>query len=650
MIIMGLHFGHDASVTILRDGIITAHVLRERQVRRKHALGLTNNEIATALASAEVDSSKIDFCAVVSTQDIEIVSGLIKGFSISFDATQQHPIPGLMPKLLAKTNTNVRSLLSADLKKCLGPVHGENLTENNRRWRKLFPEWESYLIGDISSVGWLDRYVWPDHWKIGRSIADIEQQDFRLLLEDDVLGQGNHFPININFDGHRIPGVFIDHHVCHAASTYYRSGYDRAGILTHDGGDATRGISGLFAYGEGNKIKVISPHHLFLGGLYRAVGFHLGFDMIGAEGKLMGLAPYGKPRLFHSDFVGNCFDIQRLFKNKPLDAWMSHCLSIAKEKGYREEIGDSSNILNRLSVDLAASTQRLFEETYLRAVQTLDLILIHAGRSVGRLCLSGGCALNCPSNKRLLNEGAFEEIFVEPNCDDGGLSTGASLYLYHHLLGHPILPAAVSANATAYQGPQIALQDLEDTLTEAAKIFIVESPRDIAEAAASDLAEDKVLAWFEGCSEVGPRALCHRSILANPRYTENWRRVNDIKGREPWRPLSPAVLDEDQEYWFRGAPSPSPYMLFTADVTTRELPAITHVDGSARLQSVGTNAGIAYQVLLRLKEKTGVAVVMNTSLNGPGEPIVETPHEALNFFRNSDVDVLYLEGRRIIRK
>ena len=351
-----------------------------------------------------------------------------------------------------------------------------------------------------------------------------------------------------------------------------------------------------------------------------------------------------------SDFVGNYFDIQRLFQNKPLDAWMSHCLSIAKEKGYREEIGDSGNILNRLSVDLAASTQRLLEETYLRAAETLDLILTRAGRSVGRLCLSGGCALNCPSNTRLLNEGVFEEIFVEPNCDDAGLSTGASLYLYHHLLGHPILPAAVSANATPYQGPQIALGDLEDALTAAARDFIVECPPDIAEAAASDLADNKVLAWFEGCSEAGPRALCHRSILANPGYAENWRRVNDIKGREPWRPFAPAVLDEDQEYWFRGAPSPSPYMLFTADVTTRELPAITHVDGSARLRSVGTEAGMAYRVLLRLKEITGVAVVMNTSLNGPGEPIVVKPHEALNFFRNSAVDVLYLEGRRITRR
>ena len=193
-------------------------------------------------------------------------------------------------------------------------------------------------------------------------------------------------------------------------------------------------------------------------------------------------------------------------------------------------------------------------------------------------------------------------------------------------------------------------RDLEDTLTAAARDFIVECPPDIAEAAAFDLADNKVLAWFEGCSEVGPRALCHRSILANPGYAENWRRVNDIKGREPWRPFAPAVLDEDQEYWFRGAPSPSPYMLFTADVTTRELPAITHVDGSARLQSVGTEAGMAYRVLLRLKEKTGVAVVMNTSLNGPGEPIVEKPHEALNFFRHSDVDVLYLEGRRITRR
>jgi carbamoyltransferase len=650
MIIMGLHFGHDASVTILKDGIIASHVLRERQVRRKHAVGLTNNEIATSLISAGVNISEIDLVALVSTQDIEIITGLIDGFDISFDAASQHPVPGVMPELLARAKTDVQSLLSADLRKCLGPLHRGPLTEINRRWRKIFPEWESYLKEEISSVGWLDRYVWPDIWKPGRGIADIESQDFQRLLDDETLRQGLHYPVTVTLDGCSIPGAFVDHHVCHAASAYYRSGFESAGILTLDGGDASRGVSGLLAYGEENRIRVISPHHLFLGGLYRAVGFHLGFDMIGAEGKLMGLAPYGKPRFFHSDFVGNVFDIKRLFENRPLDAWMSHCLSLAREKGYSQDIGNPHNILNRSSVDIASSTQRLFEETYLRAAQALDLILARSGRAVPRLCISGGCALNCPSNGRLLKDGAFDEMFIEPNCDDGGLSTGAALYLYHNLLDHPISSVTVGANASPYQGPQIVAQDLQRTLAEAAKEFVVERPQDVAQAAASDLAANKVLAWFEGRSEVGPRALCHRSILANPSYAENWQRVNAIKGREGWRPFAPAVLEEDQDLWFRGAPSPSPYMLFTAVVKTDDIPAVTHVDGTSRIQTVKADTGVAYRLLKDLKKRLGVAVVLNTSLNGPGEPIIETPRQAVDFFRKAEVDVLYLEGRRISRR
>jgi carbamoyltransferase len=372
--------------------------------------------------------------------------------------------------------------------------------------------------------------------------------------------------------------------------------------------------------------------------------------MIGAEGKLMGLAPYGKPRFFHSDFVGNVFDIKRLFENRPLDAWMSHCLSLAREKGYSQDIGNPHNILNRSSVDIASSTQRLFEETYLRAAQALDLILARSGRAVPRLCISGGCALNCPSNGRLLKDGAFDEMFIEPNCDDGGLSTGAALYLYHNLLDHPISSVTVGANASPYQGPQIVAQDLQRTLAEAAKEFVVERPQDVAQAAASDLAANKVLAWFEGRSEVGPRALCHRSILANPSYAENWQRVNAIKGREGWRPFAPAVLEEDQDLWFRGAPSPSPYMLFTAVVKTDDIPAVTHVDGTSRIQTVKADTGVAYRLLKDLKKRLGVAVVLNTSLNGPGEPIIETPRQAVDFFRKAEVDVLYLEGRRISRR
>jgi carbamoyltransferase len=168
--------------------------------------------------------------------------------------------------------------------------------------------------------------------------------------------------------------------------------------------------------------------------------------------------------------------------------------------------------------------------------------------------------------------------------------------------------------------------------------------------AARELADDKVIGWFEGRSEIGPRALGHRSILADARKAENWGRVNRIKGREAWRPFAPAVLAERVAEWFEGGPLPSPHMLFTAQVKSKDLPAITHVDGSSRIQTVDETCGAFHGLLSRFEALTGVPVVLNTSFNGPGEPIVESPDDALTFFLQSDLDALYMEGRHVRRR
>jgi carbamoyltransferase len=179
--------------------------------------------------------------------------------------------------------------------------------------------------------------------------------------------------------------------------------------------------------------------------------------------------------------------------------------------------------------------------------------------------------------------------------------------------------------------------------------MVFECPPRAAYAAAVDLAANKIVGWFEGRSELGPRALGHRSLLADARVGANWAEVNRIKGREAWRPFAPAVLEEDAEQWFSGCPFPSPYMLFTATVTSKALPAITHVDGSARIQTVNADRRAFFELLQEFKRLTGVSVVLNTSFNGPGEPIVETPEHALRFLVESELDVLYVEGWRVVR-
>jgi carbamoyltransferase len=272
------------------------------------------------------------------------------------------------------------------------------------------------------------------------------------------------------------------------------------------------------------------------------------------------------------------------------------------------------------------------------------------GRRTENLCLSGGCALNCPSNSRIFREGRFRRLFVEPGCEDSGLAVGAASWLCHNILDQPRPARTTDAAATAYLGIEITGDDIGAALDAAGETIEVTICEDAAAAAAADLQEDRVIGWFEGRSEIGPRALGHRSILADPRPAANWARVNALKGREAWRPFAPAVLASEAKNWFMGLPESSPYMLFTGSVRSNALPAITHIDGTARVQTVEPSCGEFFRVIECFFAGTGVPVVLNTSFNGPGEPIVETPQDALRFLLHSTLDALYIGGRRVTRR
>jgi carbamoyltransferase len=238
-------------------------------------------------------------------------------------------------------------------------------------------------------------------------------------------------------------------------------------------------------------------------------------------------------------------------------------------------------------------------------------------------------------------------VWVEPACDDGGLALGSALVLYHSILDFPRNEAAVPASP--YLGVRHDGEEVRRALARVGDAITIQRG-DAIHNAARDLDEDRVIGWYEGRSEAGPRALGHRSILADPRRAENWPRVNRIKDREPWRPLAPAVLAEEAGHWFTGAPSESPYMLFNARVTSDRIPAVTHVDGTARIQTVDAYCGEFRRLVEAFFSRTGIPVVLNTSFNGPAEPLVEAPDDALDFFLRSDLDVLYLDGYRVVRR
>ena len=646
MNILGLHFGHDAAVCVLRDGHIASYVMRERHARIKHAISLEFKTIQAAIDAAGLRWDQIDYCAITSTQNIELIVDDPTAFSVELRSHPGHHAPCTYIDH-DQARTRIRdSLLSHSLMDIFyNPQHATSFLRGH--YRNAFPEHRTRQPNSFARFGTLDEFSEGTLWT-GAGLAEFANADFSGILANDQARHGFHYPVTVRLAGYELPGYFVAHHMAHAASSYYQSGYDKAAVLTHDGFAHGYGfLSGMYFWAERNRIYPLAPHFLVLGGLYDFVGTTLGLGHEGPAGKLMGLAGYGKPRFFDPRFVGNQFDWRRnALTNR---TWVDHCLGQARKMGYDlSAFGMPSRIRDPINVDIAASTQKLFEETYLAAVETLHKMISAAGRNSDALCLSGGCALNCPSNTRLFHESAFRKVFVEPGCDDSGLAIGAATWLYYNILEQPVPQRNVYA--TPYLGLPVSSEAVQTALSamEDAIRFVVCS--DSAAIAADDLENDRIIGWFEGCSEIGPRALGHRSILADPRQAANWDRVNVLKRREAWRPFAPAVLEAEASKWFSDMPLPSPYMLFNGMVRSGDLPAITHADGSARVQTVNPSCGEFYRVIEQFFARTGVPVVLNTSFNGPGEPIVESPEDALRFLVRSRLDALFMGGMRITRR
>lgn len=639
MNILGLHFGHDAAVCVLHNGEIASYVLRERYNRVKHALGLSDFDIDAALEAASLTIQDIDRIAITSTQDVELMTNRIEGFEIQFAPHPEDNLTSVVLNAMQRSNVTVEDIQRYGVRNAF--------SENKPEFyagvlRAVFPEGAALDWQSARSVGWIDNYIEVERWTKPRGLEELAAE--RAYLEEQ-LRFGFHLPVTVEWRGRKVPGCFVAHHMAHAASVFYRSTFDRAAIMTHDGFATGNGYhGGLFAFGDGTRLWPVSPHNLVLGAMYDNTAGLVG---VGDAGKLMGLAPYGEPRFFERAFIGNTHDIEARFQTDPVSAWLAHCRERAQQAGYdMAPLGDRAHATEPVNRNIAASTQLLFEETYLAAIRTLARMLTNDNIQTGNLCLSGGTALNCPSNSRIWREGPFDNVFIEPTCDDGGLAIGAALHIYHNLLVQP--RQIETTSPSPYLGIPYGESAVEAAL-ETASGIVWSQPDDPAAAAAADLVGDKIIAWFEGGSEAGPRALGHRSILADVRNADNWRRVNHVKGRELWRPFAPIVLAEKAADWFDGCPMPSPYMLFTATVRSTDLPAITHVDGSSRIQTVDASCGGIRHVLEAFDRETGVPVLMNTSFNGPGEPIVETPAHAVAFLQDSDIDVVYIEGRRAVR-
>jgi carbamoyltransferase len=422
---------------------------------------------------------------------------------------------------------------------------------------------------------------------------------------------------------------FVPHHLAHAASAYLAAPYRSSAVLVLDGrGERASCLTGHAVEGRFQVLSVQElPHSLGL--LYEEVTEHLGFQRSSDEYKVMALAAYGKP--VHLPLLRQRVRTQPDggYRIDPLD-WAA--LAAGLPPGDGEGWGPAQ-------ADLAASVQARLEEVLLELAHWL-----HARTGEAALTMAGGVALNCVANSRIAAEGPFQEVWVQPASGDSGTALGGALYLAREA-GDDVQPMC-----TAALGRCFSESELERALQVARVPY--ERPSDLAGAVAQVLADDGVVAWFQGRSEFGPRALGHRSLLANPARAENLARLNDVKGREQFRPVAPMVLQERASEIFSG-PLPSPYMLFTHGVQAdwrERIPAVVHVDGSARIQTVDrAEEPLVAALLDAFQARTGLPVVVNTSLNTAGRPMVDDPRDALECFGSAPVDALAL-GPFLVRR
>ena len=467
--------------------------------------------------------------------------------------------------------------------------------------------------------------------------------------------------------------LFSEHHLSHAASAFFPSPFDRAAVLTMDGvGEWT---TTSLAVGKGHGLSVYKEIHFphSVGLLYSAITYYTGFKVNSGEYKVMGLAPFGEPK-FANLIKDHLIDIKEDGSFALDMSYFNYCtgLTMTNEK-FDTLFGGpprrQESMLTQREMDLAASIQVVVEEVVFKLAKGV-------AKTTGErnLCLAGGVALNCVANGKLLREKTFDRLWIQPAAGDAGGALGAALGAYHILLNQPRkVTNGLDAMKGTFLGPQFSQQSITERLTRCGAVFETLSDDEVVEQTAQALAKGKAVGWMNGRMEFGPRALGGRSIIADPRSPTMQKLLNlKVKFRESFRPFAPSVLREDVAQWFE-MDDDSPYMLLVADVVNgkrremtaeeqvlfgidklnvprSEIPAVTHVDYSARVQTVHKETNPRYYaVIKRFKELTNCPVVVNTSFNVRGEPIICSPEDAFRCFMGTELDLLVVGNSVLVK-
>lgn len=482
----------------------------------------------------------------------------------------------------------------------------------------------------------------------------------KLFLKDLLLKELKSYAPDYDW-GSRLR--FSEHHLSHAASAFFPSPFDEAAVLTMDGVGEWATTS--LAIGRGGNLQVVKEIHFphSLGLLYSAFTYYTGFKVNSGEYKVMGLAPYGEPKYMQL-ILDHLIDLKPDGSFRLDQSYFNYSTGLTMTSPKFHDLfggppSQSEDRLEQRHMDLAASIQAVTEEVVLRLTRS-----IRSETGMRNLCLAGGVALNCVANGKILRDGKFDGLWIQPAAGDAGGALGAALAIHHIHLGQPRVSDGKDKMRGSYLGPAFEQAEIEQRLTAVGAKFTVMDDAKLFETAAAALADGKALGWFQGRMEFGPRALGGRSILGDARSPAMQTVLNlKVKYRESFRPFAPSVLREDVSDWFE-LDGDSPYMLLVAEVAKKrrcamtdeeqklfgidklkvprsEIPAVTHVDYSARVQTVHAETNPRYHALISaFKLQTGCPVIVNTSFNVRGEPIVGTPEDAFRCFMGTEIEAL----------
>ena len=498
-------------------------------------------------------------------------------------------------------------------------------------------------VADIDCIGFYDKPLLKFERILTTYVGTFPRSfsSFRKAIPlwlKDKLWVPNNIRKHLDYDGEIL---FAEHHMSHAASAFLVSPYKKAAIMTLDGvgewATATQGV------GEDRQITLLNeirfPHSLGL--LYSAFTYFLGFKVNSAEYKVMGLAPYGEPR-YYDTIMNNLIHVAEDGSFRINMDYFAYDYGLTMTDGRFSElfgipVREAESELEQVHKDLAASVQKVTEEIVLRQARDLS-------RRTGmtNLCMAGGVALNCVANGRVIRETPFTDIFVQPAAGDAGGAVGVAAWIYHSVQGNE----RTHTWHHAFLGPEFSSQEIRAYLEKQGQPWIECSREELLAMTAKLIEQQNVVGWFQGRMEFGPRALGNRSILADARNPANRDVVNmKIKFRESFRPFAPTVLAERASEYFE-IDCESPYMLLVAQVRPekRQIPSVTHVDGSARIQTIAREQNALYYDLVKEFDRlTGCPVIINTSFNVRGEPIVCTPHDAYLCFMRTNMDYLVMD-------